>query len=67
MGDEDLVHRQEVYGIETKGNGPEINIGKLFQKDLVFVDSKVNKGVQVTDLLVSGLRQLLRQEFANKA
>ncbi|WP_445371615.1 DUF3800 domain-containing protein [Methylomonas sp. HW2-6] len=56
---------KETYGIEINDAGPVTNIGMLIQEDLDFVDSKQNLGVQVADLLASGIRRCLRLEFTN--
>lgn len=48
---------------------PELNgevgfdVQKIVRKDIKFVDSKQSAGVQIADLLASGLRKLLRLEF----
>lgn len=40
-----------------------LNVGKLVGGNFKFVDSKLEEGVQVVDLLASGLRRLLKCEF----
>lgn len=40
------------------------NVQKLFRENLQFQDSRNSDGIQVADLLASGLRRLLRDEFA---
>ncbi|MCY4389197.1 MAG: DUF3800 domain-containing protein [Desulfurellaceae bacterium] len=52
------------YGIDT-GNAGLTNIGQLIREDLKFVDSKQNYGVQIADLLATGLRRCLRARFNN--
>jgi hypothetical protein len=51
----------------TKATGIEIehalNIGKLLRKDLEFEDSKRSEGIQIVDLLASGIRRCLRNGF----
>jgi hypothetical protein len=56
---------KETYGLAMDEDKPVTNIGMLMQEDLEFVDSKHNQGVQVADLLASGIRRCLRQEFSN--
>jgi hypothetical protein len=56
---------KETYGLAMDDNKPATNIGMLMQEDLEFVDSKHNQGVQVADLLASGIRRCLRQEFSD--
>lgn len=41
------------------------DVQKIVRSDIEFVDSKSSPGVQVADLLASGLRRLLRLEFDN--
>lgn len=49
---------------ELAGKGG-FNVQKIIRDDIEFVDSKSSVGVQVADLLASGLRRLLRLEFEN--
>lgn len=42
-----------------------LDIQKIFRDDIKFIDSKDNINIQIIDLLASGLRRLLRQEFIN--
>lgn len=41
------------------------NIGKLVHEDIRFVDSRQEVGIQVADLLASGMRRCLRMGFQN--
>lgn len=41
------------------------DIQKIIRDDIQFIDSKSSSGVQIADLLASGLRRLLRLEFNN--
>jgi hypothetical protein len=50
------------YGIDTKGDRG-LDLQKLIRGDLAFVDSKQVLGVQVVDLVVSGIRRCLRRGF----
>ena len=56
---------KDVYGLDVEENEPVTNIGTIMREDLEFVDSEHNQGVQVADLLASGLRRCLRQEFSD--
>ena len=56
------TYLKEEYGIEVDSG---INIGKLIRKDFKFADSKASKGVQVADLLASGVRRCFRNGFAD--
>ena len=57
----------EVPTYLTEATGIEIehalNIGKLLRKDLEFEDSKHSEGIQIADLLASGIRRCLRNGF----
>ena len=48
------------YGIRVEN---ALNIGKVIRDDLKFEDSRSNIGIQVADLLASGLRRCLRGQF----
>lgn len=43
-----------------------INIQKLIRSNLAFQDSRASDGIQVADLLASGLRRLLRRSFKDQ-
>lgn len=51
---------EKAYGIEVKDG---INIGKIMRDDIQFVDSKLEDGVQIADLLSAGFRKCLRGGF----
>jgi len=58
------TYLQDVYGIESNdADDRKLNIGQIVREDAEFVDSKAHFGVQVADLLVSGLRRCLRCGF----
>ena len=40
-------------------------MGMVVRENLQFVDSKSNPGVQIADLLASGIRRCLRYEFTD--
>jgi hypothetical protein len=48
------------YGIEPEHG---LNIQKIIREDIAFVDSISSVGVQVADLIASGIRKCLRGEF----
>ena len=58
-GDEP-TYLQEQYGFPPMDG---FDIGKLVGDDFEFVDSKLHAGVQVADLVASGLRRFLKGEF----
>ena len=49
------------YGIKTSGNS--VNIKQILTEDFKLIDSKSDPGVQVADLLASGIFRLLRGKF----
>jgi hypothetical protein len=57
-------HLSKVYGldVDTKNNNV-VNVGKVIREDFKYVDSTSSSGVQVADLLASGIRRVLRQNF----
>ena len=44
-------------------NETGFDVQKIVRENIDFVDSKQSEGVQISDLLASGMRRLLRQEF----
>lgn len=60
------TYLRDVYGIEIEdADERKLDIGRLVGEDVRFVDSRTDPGVQVADLLASGLRRCLRNRFAN--
>lgn len=59
---EQPTYLTDVYGV-PKVDG--FNLGKMVGDNFRFVDSKLFVGVQVADLIASGLRRLLKGEFSN--
>ena len=53
---------KDVYGIEI---GDAFNVHKLVRDNMRFMDSRQSFGIQVADLVASGIRRCLRREFAN--
>lgn len=58
------TYLKDYYGINLRDD-PGLNLGKLIRDNIKFEDSKQNQGVQVVDLLASGIRRCLRNEFNN--
>jgi Protein of unknown function (DUF3800) len=56
------AYLRDYYGIDMKGG---INVGKIVHDNVAFPDSKHDIGVQIADLLASGIRRCLRGNFAN--
>lgn len=56
------TYLKEHYGVEVDLSGV-FDIGRLIGDDIQFVDSKGDFGVQIADLLTSGLRRCLKKEF----
>jgi hypothetical protein len=62
---EEPTYLQDVYGIQSNdADDRKLNIGKIVGEDAKFVDSKTHPGVQIADLLASGLRRCLRNSFS---
>ncbi|HBP88308.1 MAG TPA: hypothetical protein DD706_11495 [Nitrospiraceae bacterium] len=60
------TYLRDVYGVEiVDDNERKINIGQVVHEDVRFVDSKSDSGVQIADLLASGLRRCLRGQFTD--
>jgi len=61
---EEPTYLQDVYGIESNdADDRKLNIGQIVRENAEYVDSTANIGVQVADLLASGLRRCLRNNF----
>lgn len=58
-GDEP-TYLKDTYGVESKGGS---NIGKMIREDFKLADSATTPGIQVADLVASGIRRLLRGRF----
>jgi len=56
---------KEEYGIDTNADGA-FKIHKILNDNFRFSDSKSEEGIQVVDLLVSGIRRLLRGKFEDQ-
>jgi len=63
--EEKPTYLRDTYGLEINDEELATNIGMLVREDLEFVDSQANQGVQVADILASGLRRCLRCEFSD--
>lgn len=59
------TYLRDSYGIEINNDDIGINIGKIIREDFKFVDSKITTGVQIADLLSTGIRRCLRCQFRN--
>ena len=56
------TYLNDTYGIEVGGG---FNLGQMIREDLRFEDSKSNLGLQVADLIASGIRRCLRGNFSD--
>ena len=63
--DEKPTYLKDTYGIEVSEEESPLNVGMVVRENLQFVDSKSNPGVQIADLLASGIRRCLRYEFTD--
>lgn len=61
------TYLEEHYGIERRSTDGSLNIGKLLWDDIDFCDSKSSFGIQISDLLASGIRKLLRNSFSDNS
>ena len=59
------TYLKDIYGIDIGDKDRSLNIGQLIREDFKFVDSKTNQGIQVADLLATGIRRCLRRGFAD--
>jgi len=63
---EEPTYLRDDYGINIGDDGRrKLNVGKLVREHVRFVDSRSDAGVQVADLLASGLRRCLRGQFVD--
>lgn len=61
---EEPTYLKDTYGIESKGGSKGgSNIGKMVREDFKLADSAATPGIQVADLIASGIRRLFRGEF----
>jgi hypothetical protein len=56
------TYLKEQYGVDVDLSDV-LDIGRLIRDDIQFVDSKSDFGVQLADLLTSGLRRCLKKQF----
>lgn len=63
--EEKPTYLRDAYGIDIDDKELATNIGMLVRDNLEFVDSKDSQGVQIADLLASGVRRSLRGDFAD--
>ncbi|SAL62513.1 DUF3800 domain-containing protein [Caballeronia humi] len=55
---------KETYGLDApEAATNSVNVGKLVNDDFRYVDSETFSGVQVADLIASGVRRVLRSNF----
>lgn len=58
------TYLQDEYGLEVETNDKNVvNVGRLINEDFAYVDSAEVAGVQVADLIASGVRRVLRSNF----
>ncbi len=58
---------QDVYGIKIDTKNDCLNLGKIIHEDIGFHDSENSTGIQIADLLASGIRRCLRNQFQNNS
>ncbi len=57
------THLKDNYGIDL--DDANVNVGKIVSENFLLVDSAKESGVQVADLLASGIRRVMRGNFDN--
>lgn len=57
------TYLRDVYGLDYQPEGDAVDVGKIVRDNFQLVDSRKVTGVQVADLLASGLRRTLRGNF----
>ncbi|WP_427183768.1 DUF3800 domain-containing protein [Bordetella bronchialis] len=58
------TYLNELYGLDVDtSDGNSVNVGLMINDDFSYVDSKQYSGVQVADLIASGVRRALRSQF----
>lgn len=63
---EEPTYLRDTYGIDIEdAEVRKLNVGQLVREDVRFVDSQSDAGVQIADLLASGLRRCLRGQFTD--
>jgi hypothetical protein len=59
------TYLKDQYGVEDPEGGDRLNLGLLLTEDLEFKDSVDDDGIQIADLLASGIRRCLRGHFSD--
>jgi hypothetical protein len=58
------TYLEETYGLDVDtSSGNSLNVGKMINDDFRYVDSQKFSGVQVADMIASGIRRVLRSNF----
>lgn len=67
MYSEGTIPKHLVHRLPHLANAEALNGQKIIRDDLSFIDSLVSPGIQIADLLASGVRRLLRGGFSDNA
>lgn len=63
---EEPTYLRDTYELALEDTGErKLNVGQIVGEDVRFVDSRSDAGVQTADLLASGLRRCLRNQFTD--
>ncbi|WP_426395973.1 DUF3800 domain-containing protein [Ralstonia sp. R-29] len=54
---------KETYGLDVDPSKGSVNVGRVINEDFSYVDSQKFSGVQVADMIASGIRRVLRSNF----
>lgn len=58
------TYLKDTYGLKFDASDKNcVNLGRMINDDFVYVDSQKSSGVQVADLIASGIRRVLRSNF----
>ncbi|KWW35558.1 uncharacterized protein DUF3800 [Cupriavidus metallidurans] len=58
------TYLKETYGLDVEvSDGNCVNVGRIINDDFSYVDSQKFSGVQVADMIASGVRRVLRSNF----
>ena len=56
------TYLRDTYGLRSLRQMNPLNLGEIFKRSY-FVDSKISVGIQIIDLIVSGINRCLRKKF----
>lgn len=58
------TYLKDTYGLDVDtSDASHVNVGRMINDDFSYVDSQRSSGVQVADMIASGVRRVLRSNF----